>query len=100
MFILNISKVELNWFLVSEYDPNCEMETNCGDDGEEEEEEEDGSPLVYDDEGEGEDEDDVVIGEVNNPLLNGHESVEEKGTFEWRLTAVPSNQQKIKVGDK
>ena len=55
---------------------------------------------MYDDEGEGEDEDDVVIGEVNNPLLNGHESVEEKGTFEWRLTAVPSNQQKIKVGDK
>ena len=97
MFILNISKVGLNWFLVSEYDPNCEMVTNCGDDGEEEE---GGSPLVYDDEGEGEDEDDVVVGEVNNPLLNGHESVEEKGTFEWRLTAVPSNQQKIKVGNK
>ena len=38
MIILNITKVELNWFLVSEYDPNCEMETNCGDDGEEEEE--------------------------------------------------------------
>ena len=32
MIILNITKVELNWFLVSEYDPNCEMETNCGDD--------------------------------------------------------------------
>ena len=58
-----------------------------------------GAPVTYDDE------DDVDVQFVceggksaeMNPLLNGHETVEERGDFEWKLTAVPSNSQKIKV---
>ena len=60
-----------------------------------------GAPVTYDN-GEG----DVTeegqcrpAGEpvIMNPLLNGHETVEERGDFEWVLSAVPSNGQRVKV---